>query len=329
MTTMPLDCVGIARTVVRTPVNSLLNLADPPVIVLTYHRVAALPVDPEMLAVTPDNFREQMRYLKESVSLVRFEDDWAQVPKPAVAVTFDDGYADNALQALPIIKEVGVPATFFVSTGLINTRREFWWHELERTLLSQQNLPASFSLNDGRGVRRWPTGTRDAREHCYREIVRTMNRADPEHRENWLAQLRAWAQCSNEPTDESHRAMTVDELRLLAESSWVTIGAHTVTHSRLSSLTAAAQQEEITASKRHLESWLGRKILVFSYPFGKRTDFTKETAALCRQAGFAKSAANFPGQAHRWTDPHRIPRMLVRNWPETVFAEKLRAFWTR
>jgi hypothetical protein len=83
------------------------------------------------------------------------------------------------------------------------------------------------------------------------------------------------------------------------------------------------------SSKRDLENRLGMEIKVFSYPYGRRCHYTKESVSLCREIGFTKAAANFPGQAHRWTDPHQIPRHLVRNWPLEIFTEKLQAFWTR
>jgi peptidoglycan/xylan/chitin deacetylase (PgdA/CDA1 family) len=317
-----------ARGLVRTPFNRLLNKVDPPVIVLIYHRVTTLPSDPEMLAVSPENFRQQMRYLKDTVSLVRFEDDWAQTVKPAVCITFDDGYADNALEALPILEEVGVPATFFVSTGTIDTNQAFWWDELERIIMGKQNLPASFTLNDDRSAKTWQTGSHSERQDFYQDIVQTMKNITFEKRNDLLSLLRHWAGTGEQIAD-THRAMTVDELRLLAKSSWVTIGAHTVTHTRLSSLTPVAQAEEIAASKKQLEAWLGRGIQVFSYPFGRRCDYTKGTVGLCRKIGFTKAAANFAGQAHRWTDPYQIPRHLIRNWPLDTFAAKLREFWTR
>jgi peptidoglycan/xylan/chitin deacetylase (PgdA/CDA1 family) len=281
-----------------------------------------------MLAVTPENFRAQMRYLKDNVPLVRFEEDWTKASKPAVAVTFDDGYADNALEALPILEEVGVPATFFVSTGAIGNAREFWWHELERLILGRGSLPSSFTLSNGRFKRTWPTGTGLERQDFYRGLMRLMNNADAEHRNIWLDRLREWAQCE-ENIAGTHRAMTLDELRRLAASKLVTIGSHTVTHTQLSSLHPDEQWEEIATSKRQLEEWLGQEITVFSYPFGRRSHFTKESMKLCREAGFTKAAANFPGQAHWWTDIYRIPRHLVRNWPVNVFIEKLRGFWTR
>ncbi|MDD2852590.1 MAG: polysaccharide deacetylase family protein [Desulfuromonadaceae bacterium] len=297
-------------------------------IVLVYHRVTELKSDPEMLAVTPDNFRKQMRYLKESVPLVRFEEDWTKAPKPAIAITFDDGYADNVLEALPILEEVGVPATFFISTGTIGTSNEFWWHELERIILEPENLPVSFTLYDNHFGKTWSITSDRERQELYNGIVRLMNEVDAVRRADWLIQLHSWAGIES-ASATLHRSMTIEELRLLAENSLVTIGAHTVTHTRLASLSTEVQREEIAASKQKLETWLGREVMVFSYPFGRRCEYTKESVALCREAGFVKAAANFPGQVHRWTDPYQIPRHLVRNWPVEVFAEKLRGFWTR
>jgi peptidoglycan/xylan/chitin deacetylase (PgdA/CDA1 family) len=317
---------GFVNRVVQASTKVILNLVDAPVIVLVYHRVTSLPSDPELLAVTPGNFREQMLYLKKAFPIVRFEENWHKTPKPAVAITFDDGYADNALEALPILEEIGVPATFFVSTGTIGSTLAFWWHELERIILSGSLLPSVFTLEDDTLKRSWTTCNDAERIKFYRELVHLMNDADPQHREAWLWQIRSWAGIEAAAAD-NHRAMTVDELRLLAASSLVTMGSHTVKHPRLSSLNALVQKEEIVASKIQLESWLDRKINVFSYPFGRRCDYTEETVAICREAGFAKAAANFPGQAHRWTDSFQIPRQLVRNWPVDIFAQKMKRFW--
>lgn len=311
---------------VRAASKLLLNLVNPPVVVLLYHRVTKLQFDPEMLAVTPDNFREQMKHLKATLPIVRFEEDWVKMPKPAVAITFDDGYADNALEALPILEELGIPATFFVSTGTIGITKEFWWDELTRIILESEELPVNFTLKDSSWGGTWLTGTASERQEFYHEIVRLMTDADTEQRSDWLGQLRLWAE-QKENRNESNRAMTIDELRLLSASSVVTIGSHSVTHSRLSSLTADAEREELTASKHQLETWTGKEITLFSYPFGKRCDYTNGSIALCREAGYIKTAANFPGQAHRWTDPFQIPRHLVRDWPVDIFAQKLKRFW--
>jgi len=306
--------------------NQSMNLIDPPIVVLVYHRVTSLQSDPQMLAVTPGNFRKQMQHLKDTVPILRFEEDWQAAAKPAVVVTFDDGYADNFLEALPILEEVGVPATFFVSTGTIGTRREFWWHELEHIILEGSNLPGDFTLGDDSTGRRWPTASDSERLEFYHEMVRLLNEAETGRRNTWLAQVRLWAGKEAGIADV-HRVLTVEELQQLSASRWATIGAHTVSHARLSSQAAPAQWEEIEGSKRQLESWLGREVTVFSYPFGNRCDYTEETVAICRQAGFSKAAGGDCGQAHRWTDSFQIPRQLVRDWPVDIFAQKLKRFW--
>ncbi len=329
MTEITGNILGSARKLVCTPINRLINSIDPPVIALVYHRVTTLRSDPEMLAVTPGNFRAQMQNLKDNFPVVRFEEDWTKISKPSVCVTFDDGYADNVREALPILEEVGVPATFFVSTGTIGTTEEFWWHELERIILNNQNLPPDITLMVGRLKRTWATGFLSERQEFFRGVVQLMTNADTPGRNDLLNQIRAKSGINAESAGGNHRTMSIEELRLLAASRWATIGAHTVTHTKLSSLTADAQRAEIETSKRELENWLDLEIKVFSYPYGRRSHYTKESVALCREIGFTKAATNFPGQAHRWTDPYQIPRHLVRNWPLDIFIEKLRGFWTR
>jgi peptidoglycan/xylan/chitin deacetylase (PgdA/CDA1 family) len=320
--------VSLTQKVVRAARmarNRLFNLVDPPVVVLIYHRVTTLAADPQLLAVTPENFRSHLQYLKQNYNLVRFEDQWSDVKKPAVAITFDDGYADNALEALPIIEKEGVPVTFFVTTGTVGTRQEFWWDELERLILGAWPYPGQFTLDDSRFRQVWPTGSVSERETLYSEIHPLMKMVDANCRADWLMQLRYWADAGEEGR-EINRTMTLEELRRLADSKWVTIGAHTITHTSLSSLPVEEQREEIIGSRRHLENWLGQEIRVFSYPFGAKRDYTRDSVALCKEVGFVKVAANVSGQAHRWTDPYRIPRQLVRNWDRAIFARNLESF---
>lgn len=306
--------------------HRVYNLFDPPVVVLVYHRVTNLTSDPQLLAVSPDNFRLQMKLLKASFPIVRFENDWSKVKNPSIAVTFDDGYADNALEALPIVEEIGIPATFFVSTGNLDTRREYWWDELERLILGELPLPESFTLVDNRFGQCFPTATAPQRDAFYQRLHPLVKQLAPVRREDWLLQLRHWAE-ADETGRTTQRAMSKEELRCLAGSRWVTIGAHTVTHTPLSVLSEEHQRHEITASKQDLEKIIGREITTFSYPFGSKKDYNRLSIEICRQAGFVKAASNFPGQAHRWTDPFQLPRHLVRNWGIDTFADKVKDFW--
>lgn len=304
----------------------LVNRSNAPVITLLYHRVTRLESDPQQLAVTPENFRAQMRYLKDNFPLVRLDADWSGVVRPSVAVTFDDGYADNMNEALPILEECGIPSTFFISTGFVGSNIEYWWDDLERILLSTENLPARFMLDSGFEMKEWPTKSAAERAKLYRDFQIQIKCLPPEQREQQLARLRSWAEVA-EDGRTSHRVATIDEVRRLTQSDLVTIGGHTVTHTRLSVLSGDRQRKEITDSVRQLETWCGRQVTVFSYPFGSRDDFTAETIEICRQAGLFRAVANIPGQYHPWTDPYQIPRNLVRNWELPLFRRKLASFW--
>lgn len=302
-----------------------LNRIDAPVVVLLYHRVTDLPTDTERLAVSPPNFRDHMRFLKANVHLVRLEENWSARPKPAVAVTFDDGYADNLLEAVPILEEEGVPATFFVSTGTLGTGQEFWWHELEGLLLHEATFPARFALRDPQHGREWPSETLPQRQAMYAALNQLAQGIEPERLARWLAQLRSWA--PSRPAAAANRTMSEEEVRRLAASPIATIGAHTVSHTALAALTEAQQRWEILSSAGRLEQITGRRVEVFSYPFGNRRHYNRASIRLCRQAGFVKAASNFPGQVHRWTDPYQLPRQVVRDWSLDVFKRKMASFW--
>ena len=313
---------------IRRARNLLLRAIDTPVVVLLYHRVAELTSDPQLLAVSPDNFRAQMVYLKQRYPLVRFEDDWSRVKGPAIAVTFDDGYADNFLNALPILEEVGVPVTFFVSTGHLDARQEYWWDELERIILGELALPETFTSDDSGLTMHWPTGSLAEREKFYAALMPLMKKMTADRRNDFLSQLRLWAG-TDDAGRSAYRSMTSEELQQLASSDWVTIGAHTVTHSRLSALAEERQREEIFTSRSQLETLLGRPVTTFSYPYGRKDDYNHTSINICREAGFVRAAANFYGLNYRWTDPMQVPRYLVRNWGVDEFDVMMKEFGAR
>ena len=60
-----------------------------------------------------------------------------------VAVTFDDGYLDNVVAALPILERHEIPATIFVIGNAVGRTREFWWDALERAILAPRYCPVN------------------------------------------------------------------------------------------------------------------------------------------------------------------------------------------
>lgn len=328
----------------------LKHRVSPGAIILVYHRVveSSNPGQSPM-SVTPEALASQLAWLRQHanpISLTKLVHMLrnGQVPKRAVAVTFDDGYANNLYQAKPLLERYDVPATVFVTTGAIDRNQEFWWDELRTFLLRPETLPDQLSLTingnrydwtfgsrfyvDNRLVRsRWRLGTRaqnapTSRESVVRCIHKILKGSQEEERRQTLATISKWA--GTQSTARPHfRPMTSDEVLQLAESTLIDIGAHTVTHPTLSSLSTVSQREEISASKRHLEGIIGRPVTAFAYPYGSRRDYTEETVALAQEAGFDCACSNFRDVIFPGVDYYQLPRIPVRSWDEEEFSRRL------
>lgn len=129
----------IIKKILKKPYYSIIrsrkkfrNLTSSTARILLYHRIAESQADPHLLCVSQKNFRDQIKYLKENYSvipLVKMVQDIRtnKVKNKSVAITFDDGYADNLHNAVPILKEFNVPATIFIVAGYIGSQELFYW----------------------------------------------------------------------------------------------------------------------------------------------------------------------------------------------------------
>jgi len=293
-------------------------------IILCYHRIADLPNSPRRLWVSPQRFAEQLEVLTQKfmpISLSELVNGLleGQVPDRAVVVTFDDGYADNLWNARPILERFGVPATVFVTTGLVGTRREFYWDELERLLLCQET-PPEISLTIDGNTRSWRLVTFGERRRAYDDLCDWLTPMAPEVRETILAQLQE--QLGGESDGRpSHRLMTVNELQTISRDGLIDIGAHTVHHPDLKSLPPERQRLEIVTSKRQLEEWLGRSVRWFAYPYGGGDIVTRR---LVQETGFEAACAMVWGLVSKSTDLFWLPRLFVANWDGDTFERRLR-----
>lgn len=297
-------------------------------LILGYHRVADVTEDPYAMCVTPRDFAQQLEVLRrqaqpisltELVSGLRVGD----LPKGAVALTLDDGYADALANVKPLLERYQIPATVFVTSGYLG--RAFWWDELERMLFAPARLPARLSLRVNGAAYEWPRdvstdgGSGDRRQHLLRSLYRWLLPLSPDERQEAMVALRDWA--GVEPDDQPRaRVLTADEVIELAAGDLVDIGAHTVSHPVLSALPLPQQQSEIEGSKAHLEELLGRPVTSFSYPNGS---CSRETRAIVRELRFSCACASDKDVAWRGSDPFYMPRFWVPNWDGDHFSRWL------
>lgn len=292
--------------------------------VLYYHRVFEKKNDINLLCVEPKKFEQQMKYLKQYYNILRFEEDWTQSDRDSIVITFDDGYLDNLTYALPLLEELQIPATIFVSTETLLGFSELWWDELETVLLSDGNYPDVFQLQDNVYNCEWRTDTYEFRLNCYNACHYLMKSyINPAKRKKWFEQLWKW-RGQVRFVNKENMTLTEKDCQELAQSKYITIGAHTVSHPSLVKLSFEEQQIEIKASIACLEKLLQRKIEMFSYPFGvEGIDFNEDTIAVCKEAGIKKAASTNAGLWIEELDPYKIPRNGIRNWGLYEFKAKI------
>ena len=317
-----------------------LRLGRPSPVVLTYHRVAEAPYDPWGLAVSPRHFDAQLAMLKrdrEVLPLAEFGRRLAhgRLGPRAVAITFDDGYACNAVTAAPILRRHGLPATFFLATGTIGGEREFWWDELARLVVEtrraarvavtvrQRSVEIDFATAPvpPRVLRAWswPTQPQHARLRLYDAIWAEM-RALP-HAEQVAALDAIGRACGIAPrARDAWRAMSWDEAHALACDPLFAIAPHSVTHPALGALPESRQRQEMVESWEACRAWSDNAAPLFAYPYG---DFTETTVRIAREVGFELACSTRAQAVAADCDRHAIPRLQALDGPAARTARAM------
>lgn len=313
--------------------------------ILIYHRVADLERDPQLLAVSPSNFRDQMEVLTSTATPISSSQlnaglDGHDLDKPRVCVTFDDGYSDNFHFARPVLLHYGIPATVFACSKISIDQRPYWWDILEYSILGSTGeirldltataLGKVWHLSgDGRRNPCWSILSPDdptPRHSVYRELMVLVKRLSPASQQHVIEQLIAQTGFVAAESDIGC-AMTPEELRSFADTSLLSVGAHTREHCQLSLLQKAEQTDQINGCRKDLERILERPVEEFSYPYGAAGDYDATSINILREGGFSRAYANFPGLFSSSAPRFETPRILIRNVAGDQFAAQLKALF--
>ncbi len=314
-------------------------------IVLAYHRVISLKQDAQLLSVSPENFELHLKFLSNNYFPLSLHDlieglRRGNIPNKSVILTFDDGYLDNLIYAKPLLEKYNFPATVFVSSGYIDKDEEFWWDELERIILLSQSIPNKLSLKIGDNVYEWNIIQGEEYENwnvakkylpnskfsLYLDLHKLLRPIKKENRDNILNDLRKQLKIEKK-SRPCYRVVSSIELNNLCSDGLIEIGSHTVTHPVLSDQDENIQNFEIFRSKKDIEKHLQKKVQTFSYPFGGKGDIGNGTVSFVKDSGYKGAVANFFGIVTKKTDPFLLPRCLVRNWKEDIFAQHLKRWF--
>jgi peptidoglycan/xylan/chitin deacetylase (PgdA/CDA1 family) len=299
-------------------------------VVLCYHHVHDDPEDVLGLSVHPERFAEHLRVLRDCVDVVPLAEIDERETRDRVAVTFDDGSADTAEAAAPLLEEYGFPATVFVPTAALEPAHEFWWERLVHLVL-EVDEPAQDALDVEIAGRPLLVDVRtgEGRWRAFCALNARFLRAMPETIDATLAGVADQLGGSVPTSCERHRKLTREQLQRLAVDNVMEVGGHTRTHALLAALDPTRQSEEIAGGRRQLEAVVGQPVQSFAYPYGYDGSFTATTARIVREAGYARACTTITGRVGAGADRFRMPRHQVQDCGFEDFRAQLEHWLTR
>lgn len=295
--------------------------------ILLYHKICNIERDWNGLVVKPETFRKQMQYIKNNYVILRGEENWNDFEGNAVVVTFDDGFEDNYTQAFPVLKEFEIPATFFITTGNIGVDKEVWCNELAWIIFEGINTKEKFVTSSTTLQFEYETNSLYQRVELYRILRTLLMKISDKERNCIMEDLRVWGNIRNRPIRVTHKLMSEEQIRDLSKSELVTIGAHTVNHPSLGFLETSEQLNEIFVSKRKLENIIGKKIKLFSYPFGGNRDYSDDTIKILQAVGFDKAMTTFRAIIDQDVMNYKIPRIAVKECDMDFFSKMIESYF--
>ena len=293
--------------------------------ILMFHRI--LPDDgrprvhTKALDVTPDRLEEIILFFKSNhYDFIKMEEveQYLSVRKNRrfVVFTFDDGYIDNYSLAYPIFKKHNIPFTIYLTTDFPDHKHILWHYMLEDLML--KNTKLDITLNNE--LISFELNTIEQKEKVYNVLRRYLIDLSIDERKNTISEwfLEQEGDLTNRIRNES---MTWDQIVELTKEPLAEIGAHTITHPSLSTLSPAEIQKETIGSADRIEEMTGKRPTHFAYPFGSKNEIRKREVSLLSASGFKTAVTTREGNvfASHIRYLHALPRIYIG--PKTTLID--------
>ncbi|KAB0265177.1 polysaccharide deacetylase family protein [Microvirga brassicacearum] len=281
--------------------------------ILRYHSVSASgDYRSPTIAISPELFETQMSFLARNYVVFTLDEllkrlEERDLPRNSVAITFDDGYLDNAKVAFPILARYGLPATFFVTSDPVLGKGAFWVGWLYRAVATASDA----TLRRACVAMTGSTDPQATRDDVFATLATLIDNSDGDLRDNRLWELETLFPAMPPLDSPCDFMMSVADLRDL-RAGGMTIGAHTATHRVLAGMEAGGVYQELVRSKSELESVLDAPVDHLAYPNGHVEENVDPVACnLAEQAGFRSAGTSRRGTVSAGAPLFNLPRQGV------------------
>jgi peptidoglycan/xylan/chitin deacetylase (PgdA/CDA1 family) len=282
------------------------------VAILMYHSVVRTPLPvPDWCFLDARSFRGQVVYIKDHFSVLPFSQvvDALKndaVDRPTAVLTFDDGYQNNYDVAFPVLSELAVPATIFLTTSLIDSGDTVWFCRLNDALTRTKKKSfewrkLSFDISDA--VKKAQAST----------TLQALLKQYPPYALNSILleiieKLDVEAVHAIRP-GSPYQMLRESAIKAMLKSGLIDIGAHTHTHAILGQLSLEEQRREIEQSLDIVKELTGQPCKFFAYPNGRAQDFNQVSMNLLQSAGVKAAVSTVAGPNDTTT-----PRLGLRRY---------------
>lgn len=296
--------------------------ASPKFGVLCYHRIGTKGL-PLYSALPSEIFEKQIRYVRKHYRVLSLTELCAELnspqsDRPAISITFDDGYGDLFWHAFPVLKKYSIPATVFLAVDAIETGEVPWYDRIFAAMLL---MPGQTLDLEPLTTERLQLGSPKKRVETADRIMRMLRTLPDPERQRIAMEVESKVQI---PSDELRgRMLTWDQIREMGRAG-IAFGSHTLSHRVMSKITPEAAERELKESRVIIEHHLGAAIDTFAFPFGQPGDIEGITPDLLRRCGYSCAMTTTEGVNRPGSNPFRLKRTQACNdWHVPMFAWKL------
>ena len=271
--------------------------------IITYHRISNKKIN-DPLSISLETFENQIKLLVSKFSIISL-DRILEKDLPNgnyIAITFDDGYRDNLLNAVPILEKYKVPATIYITSRFLEGKCEMWWYELKKFI--DENELISF-IYDEKNYK-YILKSYNLKNKAFKQISSLFKKLKYEQQNKLLEIITK----NTKRIKYTNDLLNVDDLIKLNSKELITLGAHTHNHIALSYLNDSECLDELLTSKKIIEKIINKKVIHFAYPYGGEKEISEREPKVLKSLGYLSAVTTQLNISEKYKN-YLLPRIYI------------------